>query len=837
MSLHFLKHSFLLPLFFLFATSTNLFGQVKASGKVVDQNNEPVPYANVYFPGTIIGTVTNEDGSFYLEDETYHSTLIVSFIGYKTTTINLNKGANYKLIAKVEEETSALNAVHIVTGKQSKKNNPAIDILRKIWAHKRKNGVKQFKQYAYDKYEKLEFDLNNIDSSLINNRMFKGMKFIFNYQDTSRISGKTFLPIFINESVSKVYGDNLLNKEKTELLGNKNSGFSNNQSLIAFVKDLYTTYDVYDNYIKLYDKSFTSPLSKTGINVYNYALTDSAYIDNKWCYNIVYYPRRKNELTFKGDFWVNDTTWAIKDINMEATKSANINWVKELYIEQEYDVLNDSLFLITRDYFQTDFTLNKKESSRGLYGKRTSLYDSYKFDEAKEEKFYKREVNPTTFDAYHRDDNFWKENRLESLNKNEQQVYGMLDTLKQVKAFKNLYTISEILASGYVNLGKVEYGPVFSTIGFNDIEGFRLRLGGRTYTGPNDLWRLQGYTAYGFNDDKFKYSIAAKFLLNKKNRLKLTFGNRRDVEQLGASLTNTNDIQGRSFASNTLFGVGDNQTLTNINLTSVNLECEPVKNFVVSLNSSYRTLKPADPNLFSLSYFTDNSFTNTSESIKQLEVGTRITYTPGKKTTGYGVDRFKVNRGSHPVLFIELNKGLKGPLGSDFSYEKVQLFYKQPFNIGGFGKLRSTIELGKTFGTIPLGLLSIVPGNQSIFSIYNTFPMLNFYEFATDTYSSLHLEHNFGGRIFSRVPLLRKLNLRELVSFRTISGSITDENRAIDNSGRDLLAPSSTPYYEYSLGVGNIFKLVRIDFNFRGNYKDNPDARKFGITGSFGFFF
>ncbi len=823
-------------LFFLLGMQL-VVAQVKVSGILVDETNEPIPFANVTFPRTIIGTISDENGRFYLEDKVSHPEVQVSFIGFETKTVPLKKGANYKLVIELKEESSSLSQVVIVKGKQPKKNNPAIEILRKIWKNKRKNGVKQFSQYQYKKYEKLEFDLNNIDSTLKKSRLFKGMEFIFDYADTSRISGKTYLPIFINESVSKVYGDNKINRKKTELLGNKNSGFSNNQALIAFVKDLYTDYNIYDNYIKLYDKSFTSPLSKTGINVYNYVLADSAYVDKKWCYNIIYYPRRSNELTFKGDFWVNDTTWAVKDINMEASKSANINWVKELYIEQEYEVLNDSLFLITRDFFQTDFTLRKKESSRGMYGKRTSLYDNYKFDIPKDDKFYKKEVNPTTFDAYHRNDNFWDNNRLESLNKDEKKVYAMLDTLKNVKAFKNIYSLTQILASGYIHWGKIDYGPVLSSIGFNDIEGFRLRAGARTYFGPNDLWRLQGYGAYGFGDDKFKYSIVSKVLLDKRNRLKLTLGNRRDIEQLGASLTNTNDVQGRSFASNTLFTVGDNRSLTSINLTSLALSVEPIKNLKFGLNSSYRTLEPADPSQFSLSYFDPKTGENV-DKIKQLEVGGSVTFTPGRKVTGFGVDRFGINKNRHPIISLSYYTGIEGVADSDFDYQRIQMFYRQPFNIGGIGKLRSTLEVGKTFGEVPLGLLSVVPANQSFFSIFNTFPQLNFYEFVTDSYASLHLEHNFGGRLFQRIPLLKKLNLRELVTFRTVVGSLSEKNIAIDNSGRNLIAPSSTPYYEYSVGVGNIFKVMRLDFNFRGNYLNNPgDIRKWGATINFGFFF
>ena len=399
---------------FFFVLPFTLESQSKVGGYIFDTFNEPVPYANVIFKNSSEGTITNENGRFYLESTETWDTLVVSFLGYKTIEFALDKKVNLNLKFTLEEEASSLQQVVIVRGKQSKKaeENPAIAILEKVWRNRRKNGLKQFKQYEYDKYEKIEFALNTIDSALIKSKFFKGMEFIFEQVDTSRITGKTYLPMFINEAVSKVYGDNEIKKEKEILRGNKNSGFSDNQSIIAFVDDLYTDFNVYDNNLKFFDKSFVSPLSTNGPNSYNYVLVDSAFIADKWCYNIVYYPRRKNELTFKGDFWVNDSTYAIKDINLQASKSANINWVKEIYIEQEFNVINDSLFLIKRDYMLSDFAFNKKEQSRGIYGKRTTLYDNYVFDEPKPEEFYTQEVYNYNEDVYNRDDDFWTENRL-----------------------------------------------------------------------------------------------------------------------------------------------------------------------------------------------------------------------------------------------------------------------------------------------------------------------------------------------------------------------------------------------------------------------------------------
>jgi len=807
--------------------------QTKVSGIVVDEKNEPIPFANVYFKNSTEGVITNENGRFYLESQKSHGVLVVSFIGYTAQDIKLEKAVTYNLkVTLTEGET--LREVVLVSGKLSKKNNPAIDILRKIWARKRQNGLNQFSQYQYDKYEKVEFDLNTIDSATMKSRLFKGMEFVFEQMDTSAITGKTYLPIFINEAISEVYGDNISKREKEILKANKNSGFSSNQQIIAFIKDLYADYDIYDNYLKFFDKDFVSPLSRTGIDVYNYALTDSMFIDNKWCYNIVYYPRRKGELTFKGDFWVNDTTFAIKNINMAVTKSANINWIKEIYIEQEFDVVNDSVFLLKRDHMMSDFAFNKKEESQGVYGKRTTLFKNHKFNEEKPKEFYKEEVNFIDNSVYSKSDDYWQENRFESLSKDEFGVYKMLDTLQTVKKFKQMYNLVSILGSGYIQKGNFDIGPIFSTFGYNEVEGIRVRAGGRTYFGQNDPWRLQFYTAYGFNDNQFKYGLSGKVLLNKKNRLILEAGNRRDIEQIGASLTTTNNVLGRSFASSGLFMAGANDNLTSINLSMVSLNIEPVKNVVFETGFSYRTLKPAWEK-FSLDYFSDESPTGIESDVKQSEISFSLDYTPKRKTIGYGVERSIVDS-PFTRIFVNYSQGLKGVFDSDFEYQKVQLYVKQPILVGGFGRLNVTTELGKTFGEVPLGLLSIVPGNQSYFLIDNTFNNLNFYEFVTDQYATFQLEHHFLGRLLSRVPGLRKLNLREIIGIKAVVGSVSDENRALNASSLNYLSPEK-PYWEYSAGIGNIFKVFRIDCSWRGNYRNLPDANNFTIKGSFGFYF
>ncbi|MVX34800.1 MULTISPECIES: DUF5686 and carboxypeptidase-like regulatory domain-containing protein [Myroides] len=826
------KIQFLL-LFILFPLIT--WGQTKVSGKIIDSNNQEVPYASVYFKNSTEGVVANEYGKFYLESAKSYTTLVISFVGYKTLEIPLTERTNLNMNVVLELD-NLLGEVKIFVGKTSKKNNPAIDILRKIWERKRKNGLNMFARYEYDKYEKIEFDLNSIDSAYQNKKLFRGMEFIFKQMDTSKVTGKTYLPIFINENIAQVYGDNDNNRKREKSLGNKNSGFDTNQHIIAFVKDLYAEYNIYNNYIKIFDKDFVSPLSRTGINVYNYVLADSAFIEDKWCYNIVYYPRRKGELTFKGDFWVNDSTFAIKKIAMEASKDANINWVKDIYIEQEFEVVNDSVFLLTRDHFMSDFALSKKESSKGVYGKRTSIYKNHKFDIKHPDEFYAEKVNYFDESMYKRDDEFWKSYRFEPLSKDELGVYKMLDTLKTVPKFRMLFDLTSTIIGNYYHIDKYkfDYGPIFSTFGYNDIEGLRLRTGGRTYYGPNDKWRLEGYGAYGFKDNQFKYGVSGRVLLDNDTRLILYGGNRRDIEQIGVSLTESKDVLGRSFASSSLFASGDNTKLTKINLSTLGLEIEPVKNLKFETTFSFKTLRAASDQ-FNLDYYVDKENNIIADETKQSEIMASIEYTPGRKTVGYGVDRTDIDN-KYLRLYLRYTQGLKGVLDSDFKYEKLQLYVSKPLLLGGFGTLTPILEVGKTFGEVPLGLLNVVPGNQSWFNIQNTFANLNYYEFVTDEYASLHLEHNFGGRLFSRIPWLRDFNLREIVGVRGMYGKISQGNIDLNASSIQYKAPEDI-YYEYYFAIGNIFKIFRLDFSWRGNYLDMPDSRKFAVRGSFAIYF
>ena len=817
--------------------TTNIYSQVKVEGTVMDaKTGESIPYANVFFEGTTIGTVSDIDGKFYLEDDKTHPKLEVSFIGYTAKKFILKKGLQKNVIIALDSESEILSDVVFVASKKrakriKKKLDPAYKLLKKIWAKKQYNGLHSYKNYRYDKYEKLEFDINNIDSAMIKSKFFKGLEFIFDKIDTSRVTGKAFLPIFLNESIYKVYGKNNPNKVREDLVANKVSGFSDNQSVAQYTKNLYAEYNIYDNYIKLFNKSFVSPVSENGWGSYKYYIADSTDSDKGKAYKMIYFPRRKNELTFKGEFWVNAKTYAITKIAMDATNGINVNFIKDIYIEQEFEQKNDSTFLLKKDYILADIKLlTKKNDSKGMYAKKTVSYKNYKhdIDNEKENKFYDIKKDILGTDISNKSDEFWQENRHQKLNKNEEGIYKTLTRLKKTKKFKTYVNIVEILSSGFFNVKSLglDIGNIYSFFGTNSVEGTRLKISARTYFSRDDTWRLSGYLAYGLKDQQFKYGISGSSLISTDPRVIVGAHHSRDIKQLGVQLTG--NVLDNSFASSSIFSSGDNSKLSSVKTTGVYSSVEIAKNVNIGTSLSYSEIKSASKD-FNIGFV--NSDGDFISNLQNYKTGLSITLTPGKKTIGHGLSRSRVHS-NYPTIRLGYNSGIiTGPENS-LHYQKASLQYVHPWLIGFAGRLITTLQASKTFGTVPLAMMDIPAGNQSYLLVPNTFALLDYYEFVTDRNVSLNLEHHFNGRVFSHIPLLKKLRLRSVIFARGLWGDFSPENEKLNLSNVIYKAPNKDIYYEYGFGIENIglgnLRIFRVDFNWRGNYK-TLTSRDFGV--------
>lgn len=827
--------------------------QIKVSGRVTDsETKKPVSYADVTLPNAGIFATTNTDGSFYLESEISDSVIEVSADGYEfyeqilTSKVNYDFNIELKGNSSLKENSTVELSEATVTNKKkkykNKKENPAYAIMREVWARKKNNGLRSVPQYEYEEYEKLEFDLNNVDSALTKSRLFKDMEFIFEKIDTSEITGKAYLPAFLNESVYKVYGRNEPSKkERRDLVANKSSGFDDNEIVIQTLKNLYKEFNIYDNRLNFFNKNFVSPIARDGFAVYEYELSDTVNLDGVDCYRIKYYPKRDGEYTFKGDFYIGIKSYSVKEIALQSTKNIDVNFVRDIFVSLQYEIANDSVFYPQREYILLDMSLlNKKDKAKGMFAHRTISYRDFDFDKPRPDEFYNdRNYDPYKEGAFEKNDLYWAGARHERLSKDESGIYEMLDSLQQVPRFKRIVKSVEILGSGYYNVwNAIDIGDLYSTFGYNEVEGFRLRGGARTYFSQNDMWRLAGYMAYGFKDRQFKYGAEARFMFNRYNRFQIGIGTKRDIEQLGVQLTSSDGIMTRSFASSSIIGQGDNDKLSHINKTNIYTSVDPWKNFTVRLDGNYQTTRAADPELFNIGYINEKGLYE--EHLIDTNISLSLIARPGAKFSRYGIDRYEHSTLA-PTIMLRYTKGFSGLFNSQFDYNKIQFLFAKPILIGSFGRSNIVFEAGKTFEGLPLPLLSVIPGNESYGQVPGTFSQLNYYEFITDAYTTFILDHHFNGWIFNKIPLIKKLKVREVGFVRAAWGDISDKSLEINRSDVPYLAPKDKIYFEYGFGVENIgygnFRPFRIDFNWRGNYRDVPEARNFGITFGMNFTF
>jgi hypothetical protein len=632
-----------------------------------------------------------------------------------------------------------------------------------------------------------------------------------------------------------VYGKNKpTEKERRDLIANKSSGFDDNEIVSQTAKGLYRKFDVYDNRLNFFDKNFVSPVAKDGFSVYEYTLSDTINIDGVDCYRIKYSPKRQGEYTFIGEVYIGMKTYAVKEVTMHSTKDIDVNFVKDIYVSLEYEVKNDSIFYPKKDYILLDMSLvSKKSGAKGMFAHRTSTYKDFDFSRPKKEDFYiDRSYDAQAEGAYTRSDEYWKMARHDSLSKQEEGIYETLDSLKKVPRFKRIVNLIKIIGSGYINVyNSIDIGDLYSTFGFNEIEGVRVRMGARTFFTPNDLWRVEGYTAYGFRDNQFKYGAEARYMFNKLNRFQLGIGTKRDIEQLGVQMMDNDKIMNRTFGSSSILNQGEvNNKLSHISRVTLYGSIDPWKNFTVRLDGAYQTIFSADKSLFNINYNKNGiELDNVIDSHLTLSIVAR----PGAKFSQFGIDRYEHSNNA-PTITLRFVKGFKGVFTSDFNYDKLQFMYIQPILIGSFGKSNINLEGGKTFQAVPLSLLNVIPGNQTYGQIPGTFSQLDYYEFVTDTYTTFVLDHHFNGFFFNRVPILKKMNLREVGFVRTAWGNILSRSKDINLSSINYVAPTDQLYFEYGVGIENIglgnLRILRVDFNWRGNYLDNPEARRFGIT-------
>jgi len=838
---------YLLSILLFVVFSVPSFGQKKTRknkperiiyrGIVVDKNHEPIPFVNVYMAKGKFGTTTDFDGKFELKTRRKRGKITFSATGFQTKILKIKPKMSYIKVVLLPEK-NVLDEVVIVSRPKKhlgKKENPAYRILKQIWAHRKTNGLKQVPHYDYKKYETTEIGLNHLDTLFLKKLFKKDYEQVLKELPFDSEGFHYFIPIYIKEMVYHIYGDNKLGKERVDVEAEKSKGFYQQGFVFDRMANKFDEVDIYKNTFNLFNKPFVSPVSSTGFDTYDYLLYDSIQKNNQKFYNIYFFPRRDEDLAFEGNFLVSDKNFAISKIQMKLKKGANINFVRGVNIEKEYRFVNDSIYLPKSDIFEGDFTLiDKNDNNKGLTIKKTYRYQDYDFNKTYPSDFYDETIikyNPKQFE---KDSVYW--HNYSSLNQTAK-TYQLIEKVKNKKRIKNLNKWINILTTGYFDLGHhLQFGPLFQAVGKNGVEGIRLTAGIRTFKSNNDRFRLYAHTAYGIKDDMFKWGMQAKYLLSYKPRIEAGLNLSDDYVQQARSLMDVSQIMFvENLGANFVLSRGKNVFLSRIQERSLKLDYRVAKNFHLGLRPTYKIIKPADHRLFSMDYI--DRYGSIQHKVTDVGSDFYLTYTPGRDVYGLGVEQ-RYGKNPFPSFIINYHKGMRG-LGGDFDYDKLQFRYMQRVLLGKIGKTDVTIEAGKTFGTVPLALLNPVPANQILLLKPNTFTLLNYYDFVTDTYVVGHFEHHFSGFILNRIPLIRKLKLRTVTAFRAAWGSISDDNKAINRSNIHYTAPTDKLYYEYSVGLENVgygnLRFIRVDAVWRSDYQsvNGLHSPKFAIRMAF----
>lgn len=787
----------------------------KVRGKVTDASTgEAMPFVNVHFIGTKSGTSTAIDGTYTLETYYVSDSLQASFIGYKAMSKAVRRDRDQVINFELTPSSVEIEAAEVIA---TDEENPAHPIVRGILRNRDINNREKLEAYEYELYNKVEFDLNNITEEFRDRRIFRPFEFIFENLDSTQ--EKVYLPIFMMESLSNFYYRKNPKTEKEIINATKVSGVEN-QSVSQFLGDMYQNVNIYDNNIIVFGKSFVSPISSLGFGFYKYYLMDSTFIENKWCYQIKFLPRRKQELTFEGDFWVNDTTYAIKEVDATIAEDANINWIYGLNVRQEYDEVEHEVWMLTKDQLVVDFNIADK--TMGFYGRKTTTYKDFVINTPRSDDFY-RGISDVIVadDATKKDASFWVDARHIGLTENEVSVYNMVDSLKTIPQFRTIADVITLFVSGHYVIGNFELGPYYTLYSFNPVEGNRFRLGGRTSNQFSTRLMLEGYTAYGLRDQRFKYGGGLTYMLSKQPRMVIGFSGKRDVEQLGQA-------EGAFREDNvlsSLFRRNPANKLTNVEQYRGFFEREWFYGLSNQLIVSHRNLKP----LGALSYEKYNDAKNivpvNALTTTEVTLYTRFAYK--EKFVSGEFERVSLGT-KYPTLEIAYTLGIPELWGSDYESQKLIVRVKDKIRFGPLGYVKLRVEGGKIWGNLPYPLLQLHQGNETFFYDESAFNTMNFFEFVSDEWASASVTYHMDGLVLNKIPLFRRLKWREVISAKGVVGGFDPQNE------NELLLPENTytltkPFVEAAIGIENIFKVLRVDALYRLSYLDNPDIVKFGI--------
>ncbi len=798
--------------------STSFAQQTIIKGRVIDgSTGEGIPLANIFFKSSKIAVTSDFDGNFELRTSVPPSdSLSSTYIGYRPVTRKIKLGETQMLNFSLQPESVDLMEV-VVTNKE----DPAYQIMRKVIANKDLNDRRKLKAYQYEMYKKVEIDIENISDKLKNKWYMRQItKVLDSVMRMNDEQGKVLIPMYISETIEDYYYriDPKMTREVVRANKVVGVGLNDNSIVSQMINASFYDYNFYENRIPILNKDFVSPISDGWNNYYQYVLEDSMYLGEHWCYKIDVTPKRKQDLAFEGKIWIADSLWALKQLNLGIGKEANLNFIDGIKIQQEMTQTISGPWLPQKSRLLIDVG-QIGDSSAGMLIKFYISNKNVVENNPKTLEFYRETITIADTSASN-DTKFWIQNRHDSLSPSEKQVFVMIDSIKKVPIVRTYIEVIDLAVNGYYDVGKVDIGPVLYSYNYNNVEGHRLQFGIRTNSNFNQNLLLKGRIAYGTDDKEWKYHGLAQYIFRRKSWSLAGIEYEHEIDQV--ALSTDNRSQNSLFSAFTRFG---NITRRRPYLNSYAhfyVQTDLFRGFTQKISLKHSEFDP----LYSFGFYSDYSQRPNSDifnSYQTSEIIFESKYSKNITLVKYGNHRVQVGTNRDPNFTFRYTIGINGLLGSDLAYNKFYFNVTQIKNIGLLGRLRYSLSTGWTPDAVPYPLLENHLGNQTIIMNYDSYNLMNFFEFTSDKYASLHLEHHFDGLLFNRIPLLKKWKWREVACGQLLFGSVTDKNSFIipSNYPGFTRLTLDKPYAEVSYGIENIFKIVRIDFLHRLTYLDN----------------
>ena len=851
----------------------SVWAQQMLTGQIIDaKTGEPIPFASAQYLGHGVGVASDIDGNFQIARHNGWQLTFTS-VGYVSQTINVNSGIKSNIKISLKTDNKMLKEVTIKTKRQrySRKNNPAVEMMKKVIAAKKQTDLSNRDFYQYNKYQKITLALNDFSPEVLDSPKYKKKQWLIDQIEACPYNNKLILPISVDETVSQKIYRKKPHDEKTIIKGINTQGINDliqtGDILNTVMKEVFTDVNIYDDQIRMLQYPFTSPIGKDAIGFYRYYIEDTLYVDKDLCFQLHFLPNNQQDFGFRGDLYIlADSSWQVKRCEMTIPKKSDVNWVENMQVVQEFTQLPDGSWVLSVDDMFTEIKVASFLQKLAVI--RNTRINDYAFDELPRQLFKGTKKEVKDVNAMMRSDEFWNQYRQVELTKGESQMGSFISNIENIKGFKYIIFGLKALIENFVETGtkqhpsKVDIGPINTMITKNVIDGIRTRISAQTTANLDSNLFLRGYVARGWDSKKWYYKGDVIWSFNKKEYLPREFPQRTLTFSSTYDVMSPSDKFMRTDKDNmfTSFKWSKVDKMMFYNRQTITFEREEDWGFRTTLqfkaeeneacgNLYFIPLSEdgdrskwtnwSNPTLPPVEGFSTGRLPVQSQKIRTTELRAELRFAPGETFINTKQRRLPINLDA-PVFTVSHTLGLRGVLGGEYSYNYTEASIYKRFWLNSWGKMDIKVKGGIEWEKVPFPLLIMPETNLSYIVQDYTFEAINNMEFPTDRFLSGQLYWDMNGKILNRIPLIRKLKWREWIGFRILWGELSEKNNPYldKNANNPLLMyfPEGSyvidpkrPYMELSIGVHNIFKIVHVEYVRRLNYNDLPTAHKDGI--------